>query len=222
MFVGHLAPALLAATLPRAPRLWALVLAAQAADIAFALLALAGVERYAIRPGLTPVSPLDLYLVPLSHSLLGSLGLAGLAMVLVRLATRDRRAAWITGLVAACHWPLDWLVHLPDLTVAGASGGGLHGLGLWNRPLVALPLELGLFGGAAVAYANGTRATNWHGDLALAWFAGAAVSIQLALWIGQPHVAADPAPASLAWSALALDVALAVFAWWCDLTRARR
>lgn len=220
MFLDHLAPALLAAPLTRAPRLWVLVLAAEAADIALALLTLAGVERYAVRPGLTPVSPFDFYLQPWSHSLLGSLGIAGAAALLVRLATRDKQAAWIAGLVAATHWPLDWLVHIPDLTIAG--GGALHGLGLWDRPLLALPLELGLFGAAAVAYANRTRAGNRAGDAALAWLAGASVSIQLALWMWPPRVAADPATANIAWSALALIVATAVFAWWCDLTRVRR
>ena len=220
MFIGHYAPAMLAATLPRAPRLWVLVLAAQAADIVFALLTLAGVEHYAVRPGLTPVSPFDFYVVPWSHSLLGSLGIAGAVALLIRLATSDKTAAWIAGLVAASHWPLDWLVHLPDLTIAG--GGDLHGLGLWNRPLVALPLELGLFGVAAVAYANRTRANGPRGAATLAWLVGACVSIQLALWIGQPRIAADPAPGNLAWSNISVCVAITVFAWWCDLTRVRR
>ena len=220
MFIGHYAPALAAATLPRAPRLWVLFVAAQAADIALALLSLAGVEHYAIRPGLTLVSPLDLYDVPWSHSLIGSLAVAALVALAVRLATRSKAAAWIAGGVAAVHWPLDWLVHLPDLTVAGSGVG--HGLDLWDRPLIALPLELGLFAAGLVAYANATRTRDRRGDAFLALLAGAGATIQLFLWLRPPTLALDPAPANIAWSMLALYVMLGVFAWWAGAARMRR
>lgn len=220
MFVGHYAPALAAATLPRAPRLWVLFVAAQAADIVFFLLTLNGVERYAITPGYTAVSPFEPYDVAWSHSLLGSLAIAAAVALAVRLATRSRRAAWIAAAVAACHWPLDWLVHVPDLSIAG--GAVRHGLGLYDRPLVALPLELALLAAGLVAYDRRTLAPDWRGRAALALLAGTLVTMQMALWVRPPTLPAEPAPANIAWSALALYTVVAVFAWWSDLTRVRR
>ena len=82
MFVGHYAAALAAkAVAPRAP-LWTYVIAAQAIDIGWAGLVMAGVEKVRIDPSL-PGSALDLYHMPFTHSLpavvLWSLAALGLA-----------------------------------------------------------------------------------------------------------------------------------------------
>ena len=73
MFIGHLAPALAARALTdEAPKLGVLFLGAQLVDIAFFSFALVGLENFRISPGITAMSPLDLYDYPFTHSLLGS------------------------------------------------------------------------------------------------------------------------------------------------------
>jgi len=61
----------------------------------------------------------------------------------------------LAGMVVLSHWLLDWVVHVPDLTMSG--GPPKLGLGLWNLPWVAIPLELGLVLGAFAFYIRRTR-----------------------------------------------------------------
>lgn len=218
MVIGHYAAALYAATLPRAPRLGPLFVAAQLVDIAFFLLALAGVEHYAVQPWFTAMSPLDLYDARWTHSLLGTLGWAAGFALAVRLAGGSKEAAWIGAGVVASHWFLDLLTHAPDLTLAG--GARRFGFGLWNHPYVAMPLELGLTALALTYYANHSRARDWRGRATLALLAAALPGFQLAAWLApMPRAAIDPAPAATSLAALATYVILTVFAWWVASSR---
>ncbi|WP_174291961.1 hypothetical protein [Sphingomonas bacterium] len=219
MFIGHYAPALAAATLPRAPRLGPLFIAAQLIDIALYLLALAGVEHYGIQPWFTTMSPLDLYDVRWTHSLLCALGWAAGFALAVRLAGGINRTAWIGAGVVVGAWFLDLLTHTPDLTLAG--GAQRFGFGLWNHPYIAMPLELGITAAALTLYANRTHARDWRGKVALILLTAALLGFQLAAWLGpRPHEAIDPAPAATSLSALAAYTILTVFAWWVASTRA--
>lgn len=160
MFVGHFAPALVAAARPRAAGLGTLFIAAQIVDIGFAALLIPGIEAMRIVPGITAMNPMDLYHMPYTHSLLGTLLWAALFGALVGFATRRRAAALGAGLVVLSHWPLDLIVHIPDLTLFGAPPK--LGLGLWNHPLIEMPLEIALTGGALLYYAARTRAPSGH------------------------------------------------------------
>ena len=143
MFIGHFAPAFLARGISEdAPRLGVLFIGAQLTDWALFTLTLGGIEKLRIVPGITAMNPLDLYYMPYTHSLLGTaLWAIGFA-ALIWLGTRSLVAASWAAFVVASHWVLDLLVHRPDLTLAG--GTEKYGLGLWNFPIVAIPLELGL------------------------------------------------------------------------------
>ncbi|MFZ1737587.1 MAG: hypothetical protein WAT83_06615, partial [Sphingorhabdus sp.] len=72
MFIGHFAPALIAATHKDAPRLPVLMIAGQLVDWAFFALLLTGAEKMRLTPGISAMNPLDLYHMPYTHSLLGS------------------------------------------------------------------------------------------------------------------------------------------------------
>ena len=73
MFIGHFAPALLAAAVtPQRPRLGMYFIAAQLVDWAFFALLLLGVENMRVVPGITAMNPMDLYHMPYTHSLVGS------------------------------------------------------------------------------------------------------------------------------------------------------
>lgn len=162
MFIGHFAPALIVAARPKAAGLGTLFVAAQLVDIGFAALLVSGIEAMRIVPGITAMNPMDLYHMPFTHSLLGAAVWALLFGVLVRLFTGRREAATGAAIVVVSHWFIDLLVHIPDLTLLGAPPK--IGLGLWNYPAIAMPLELLLIGGALFYYARRTRGPsgNWR------------------------------------------------------------
>jgi hypothetical protein len=221
MFIGHYAPALLAATLPRAPRLGPLFLAAQLVDFALFLLIWFEVEHIGFSPGLTAVSGYDLWDVRWSHSLLGSLGWSAGMVVAVKLLTRDARAAWIAGAVAASHWFLDFVVHPPDLTLLGA--GPRFGWALWDQPYIAMPLELLIAFTAFAWYWNRTRATDWRGRWSTIALAVTAVAFQLAMWLlPQPTEPVFQIAPEAALAPLAALTIVTVLAWWTGDTRVPR
>ncbi len=155
MFVGHYSAALVAAAHPKAPKLGTLFVAAQLVDIGFFSFVLAGVEHMRLTPGITVMNNMDLYDMPWTHSLVGTLGWALAFGLVVWLWLRSRAAGVITGSVVFSHWLLDLLVHRPDLTFAGSPPK--LGLGLWNYPAVEMPLEIVLLLGSAWLFARAVR-----------------------------------------------------------------
>lgn len=180
MFIGHFAPALIAATRPRAAGLGTLFVAAQLVDIGFAALLIPGVEAMRIVPGITAMNPMDLHHMPYTHSLLGALIWAAIFGALLWFATRRSEAAIGAALVVVSHWFIDLLVHIPDLTLYGAPPK--LGFGLWNHPLIAMPLETLMIGGALLYYWRRTRAPT--GNLRL-WVLAALLALAQAVdWFG--------------------------------------
>jgi hypothetical protein len=55
--------------------------------------------------------------------------------------TRHWQAAALVGLAVFSHYPLDVLVHVPDLPLAGNDSPKL-GLGIWNYPVASMLLEV--------------------------------------------------------------------------------
>ncbi len=209
MYIGHFAPALAAAAAsPDAPRLGTLFVAAQLVDLAFFLLLTVGVEDMRVVPGITAMNPMDLHHMPYTHSLVGT-ALWGLAFgAMVWRATGYRAAGAWAAMVVLSHWLIDLIVHRPDLTLAG--GPPKLGLGLWDYPLVAMPLELGLLGIAFWFYLRRTngplgpplillaalllfQAINWFGPqpteysvaLPLTALLSYGILIALAHWVGK-------------------------------------
>ena len=155
MFIGHWAPAMVAATHKDAPSLPVLFVAAQLVDWLFFLFLMFGVESMRITPGISAMNPMDLYHMPYTHSLLGTALWAAVFGGLIFTVSRNRTAALIGALVVLSHWFLDLLVHVPDLTIAGAPPK--LGLGLWNHPAIEMPLELLLIFGALWLYARAAK-----------------------------------------------------------------
>jgi hypothetical protein len=152
MFIGHFAPAMAAATHKDAPSLPVLMIGAQLVDWAFFGLLTIGVEKMRVTPGISVMNPMDLYHMPYTHSLIGTAAFAAVFGTLVVLATRNRMAGILTAAVVLSHWFLDWLVHVPDLTLTGSPPK--LGLGLWNHPMIEMPLELAITFGALWLYAR--------------------------------------------------------------------
>ncbi|WP_332816776.1 hypothetical protein [Sphingopyxis sp.] len=180
MFIGHFAPPLIVAARPKAAGLGTLFVAAQLVDIGFAALLVPGIEAMRIEPGITAMNPMDLHHMPYTHSLLGTAIWAGVFGALVWAATKRREAAIGAALVVVSHWFIDLLVHIPDLTLFGAPPK--LGLGLWNHPLVAMPLEALLIGGAFLYYMRRTQAPT--GDRRLWMLAALLATVQAVDWFG--------------------------------------
>ncbi|WP_298333427.1 hypothetical protein [uncultured Erythrobacter sp.] len=156
MFIGHFAPAFVAAaSYSRGPKLATYFVAAQLVDWGFFILAMAGVEKMRIDPGATVMVPFDLHHIPYTHSLLGA-GIWALVFgIVVAIWHRDSLAGLLSASVVASHWVLDWITHRPDLTLTG--GGEAYGLGLWNHPEIAMPLEIGIVLAAFLFYIRRSR-----------------------------------------------------------------
>ena len=210
MFIGHFAPALVAATHPRAPKLATLFVAGQLVDWGFFALLLTGAEKMRVTPGITAMNPMDLYYMPYTHSLVGSTVWALGFAALVWLARRDRVAAGIGGAVVISHWLLDLLVHRPDLTIAGSPPK--LGLGLWNNPAVEMPLELALTFGALAFYLSRNRGP----ALPAIVLAAILLALQAINWFGP--VAAEVTTATSYLAFFAYGVAT-LAAWWLGKTR---
>lgn len=156
MFIGHFAPAFVASALgPRAPGLGTTFIAAQLIDWAFFGLAILGVEKMRIEPGATVMVPFDLYFYPYTHSLVGTALWAIAFALVILIVTRNTFASLLAGLVVVSHWLLDLVVHRPDLTLMGSEPH--YGLGLWNYPWIAMPLEISLVLGGLYFYLKRTR-----------------------------------------------------------------
>lgn len=148
MFVGHFGAGIAGKALaPRAP-LWVFIGASQLLDFAWAGLIMAGVEKVGFDPAL-PGSALVLAYMPYTHSLVAAVLWALAAGLLA--GRRWPGAGIMVGLVVLSHWGLDYVAHRPDLTLGMA--GPRYGLGLWNRPVPEMALEMGLVGFATAMLA---------------------------------------------------------------------
>jgi hypothetical protein len=142
MFVGHYSASFLGKAKEGRVPLWLLFLAVQFVDILWAVFVLLGIEKVRIVPGFTAGSPLDLYYMPYTHSLLGAISWSLLAAMLCQTAKRLRGLRTGTVIAAAVfsHWILDLVVHRPDLSLYGNHFK--MGLGLWNYLWPSFLLEL--------------------------------------------------------------------------------
>lgn len=205
MFIGHYAPALIAAAHPKAPRLGLLFIAAQLVDIAFFAFVIFGAENMRITPGITAMNAMDLYHMPYTHSLGGGLIFAAALAWAIYYFSRSAAAALIAAGVALSHWFADLLVHAPDLTLLGSPPK--LGLGLWNYPLIEMPLELGITGAAFGYYLTRTKAKKGAPSEPVYTLIGVMLALQLYNWL-----APQPEKFDLSLPLLALT-AFAIFAW---------
>ncbi len=205
MFIGHFAPALVAATHKHAPSLPVLFIAAQLVDWVFFGLVLVGVEQFRLVPGFTEVSSMDLFHMPYTHSLVGSAVFAAAFGALIWAVTRNRNAALIAAAVVLSHWFLDLIVHMPDLTIAG--GERKFGLGLWDHAMIEMPLELGITLGALLFYAQKTG--GWR--VSVAGLGMILMTLQAIDWLGEKPAEVGTSMILLGWFGYAVAT---LAAWW--------
>lgn len=190
MYIGHFAPAFAAAAYPKSPSLPILLIAAQLVDYGFFGFALFGIENFRITPGIAVMNPLDLYDMPYTHSLLGSVVWALGFAAIIWIFTKNIIGAVIGGAVVLSHWFLDLLVHIPDLTIAGDDPK--LGLGLWNHPAIEMPLEFIITFGALAFYVAKTKLKVGRKNYGLYNLIALLLLLQIANWFGPEPESAEP------------------------------
>ncbi len=216
MFLGHFGVAFALKRAEPKLSLGTLFVAVQLPDLLWGVFLLLGWEQVRIDPGYTRVTPLQFVHYPISHSLVGALAwglVAGAAYY--SWPTRDTSRHWqAAALVAAAvvsHWPLDVLVHVPDLPLSG-EGSARLGLGLWNNLAATLAVELLTLLAGVVIYA--IYRSHRH-PLRTGRFTGLVLvllGIYAASLLGPP----PPSVTAIALTDVIGLLALALFAGWAD------
>jgi hypothetical protein len=163
MFTGHYGVSFAAKPAARHVPLWVWFIAVQWMDIVWSILVLVGIEKLRIVPGFTQASPFDLYYMPFTHSLPGSIAISLLLGAIVALFAPEKRIVTMLLIAGASfsHWILDFVVHIPDLPLYDNTAK--VGLGLWRHVALSFPLELALLVLGAWFYARQSRFGNASG-----------------------------------------------------------
>ena len=156
MFLGHYGVAFALKRVEPKLSLGTLFISVQLLDLLWGIFVLLGWEHARIVPGHTAIAPLDFIDYPISHSLVGALIWSLVAAAAYySWPTRDTSRHWqasaIVGLAVFSHFPLDVLVHIPDLPLLGNESTKL-GLGLWNNRTATLAVEFLVLGAGLALY----------------------------------------------------------------------
>jgi len=215
MFIGHYGVSLAVKRAHPGLSLGGLFLAVQLLDLLFFSFVLLGIEKMRIVPGFTEYNAYDLYEMPYSHSLVGSLVWSALALAGVLLLRRAPLAgASLVGLAVFSHFLLDVPMHTPDMPLLGQDSPKL-GFGLWNHRWWALAAELAALGIGLLLYLRATRPRTPGGRRVTA----VVVVILVALCVATPFMPPPPGVTSVAVQALFAYVVLAALAVWMDRAR---
>jgi membrane-bound metal-dependent hydrolase YbcI (DUF457 family) len=212
MFLGHFAVAMAAKKVAPKTSLGILVAAAQLADLLWPVLLLLGVERVAIAPGITEVTPLDFQHYPYSHSLAWSAVWAALAGVAWARWRGDRIGAVTIAVLVLSHWALDAISHRPDVPLM--PDGPYLGGGLWFSVPATLAVEFALFGTGIAIYRSARAAGHGPARWNLTLFSAVLIATWLASVFGPPPPSVDAIATAclLGW----------LFIWWAHRLDAQR
>jgi len=222
MFAGHIGASLAIARNERTVNAGVFIFAGMLLDAVLWLFVLLGWESVIIPADFGRTHQAQ-FSFPFSHSLAGSIGwsaLAGLAAYALfpRRVTHRPRAALLVGAAVFAHWVLDWLVHEPEMPLAGA-GSHLFGLGLWRSMPLALAVEAGIVVLGLVLYLPGSATTRGKKT-------GLAVLCALIMGstiFGMTAAPAPPSIAAMAISSLIMILVVTCLAWWlCRPFRGQR
>ncbi len=208
MFVGHYGVSFAAKPAGARVPLWVWFIAVQWLDVIWSVLVLMGIEKLRIVPGFTQANPLDLYYMPFTHGLPGSIVLSLVFGGIVALFTVANRGATLLLVAAASfsHWLLDLVVHTPDLPLYDNTAK--VGFGLWQQVALSFPLELIVLGLGAWLYARVTTFAGAKGRYVFWGFVILLAALQVYANFGPP----PESPEAMAVMALALYLVLAVSA----------
>lgn len=210
MFIGHYALAFAGKKFAPKTSLGASTLAVSFVDLLWPVFLLLGWETVVIRPGLMKLSPFDFTYYPITHSLLGTAAWSTLLGCTYFSLTRYGRGALWMFFASLSHWFLDVIVHRSDLQIF--PGNPLRiGLGLWDQPAIALPLEAVLFTAGVYVYWRSAKIAGVKPRTNF-WIFVAFLPVAYAAAIFGTSSLSAP---TLAWTALAVWL-LPLWAWKVD------
>jgi hypothetical protein len=213
MFVGHFGTAFAAKKISPQPSLGTLFMAAQFIDLLWPVLLLLGLEKVAIDPGNTSVTPLNFLYYPISHGMLAVMGWGVLFGLVYYILKKNWKASLVLGMLVFSHWMLDLLTHRPDLPLFPGLDVKV-GLGLWNSLVGTLIVELGIFGLGIWLYLKMTTAKNRKGGYGT-W---GLIVFLLLIYSSNIFGAAPPSVEPIAYVGL-LQWLLVGWAYWIDRNR---
>jgi hypothetical protein len=216
MFLGHYG---IAFALKRAePKLslGTLFVAVQLPDLLWGIFLLLGWEHARIVPEYTAVTSIEFLDYPISHGLVGVIAWSVVAAALyyswpTRDTSRHWQAAAVVGLAVFSHYPLDVLVHVPDLPLMGTDSTKL-GLGLWNNPVATLVAETLVFGAGLALYVG--RGSHRH-PVRTARIV-VVVLLLVGIYLASLYGPVPPNMTTVAVSDIVLILAMGVLAGWAD------
>jgi len=159
-------------------------------------------------PGFTEANALDLYYMPFTHGLPGSIVCSLIFGGIVALFYSGGRVRTMLLLAAASfsHWVLDLIVHVPDLPLYDNSAK--VGFGLWRHVMFSFPLELIVLFVGVWLYSRRTKFVNAKGRYVLLAFVSVLVVFQVYVNFGPPPSSSE----AMAVTAIGLYGLLAVLA----------
>lgn len=217
MFLGHFAFGFAAKKVAPEVSLGSFFLASQLADLIWPVLLLLGIEKVAIQPGITVVTPLDFVSYPYSHSLVATLGFAAVFVLVYRFARNARmRAGLVLAALVLSHCLLDVLSHRDDMPLF-LQGGPRLGLFLWDSLAATILVEIGLFAAGLALYVRSTEAKNRRGNILL----GTLVAFLGLIYLGNLFGPPPPNAEAIAYSGIATWLLIA-WGYWIDRHRQPR
>jgi hypothetical protein len=216
MFLGHYGVAFALKRAEPKLSLGTLFVAVQLADLLWGIFLLLGWEHARIVPGYTPMTSIEFLDYPISHSLVAAFvwGIVAAALYYswpTRDTTRHWQAAAIVGVAVFSHYPLDVLVHVSDLPIAGNDSPKL-GLGLWNNPTATIIAELLVFGIGLALYV--TLRSHRH-PVRMGRLAVVAIAL-LGTYFASTYGPPPPNMTTIAVSGIVFFLVVAALAAWAD------
>jgi hypothetical protein len=214
MFIGHYGVSFAVKSADKSIPLWVVFIAVQLLDVFWGVFVLAGIEKVRIVPGFTATNPLDLYYMPYTHSLIGTLFWSVIGIAAYKVARKSTTASsLLVGIAVFSHWVLDLVVHRPDLALYDDTYK--IGLGLWNFPAIAFGLEIILLFGGMFLYLRSTTAVSAIGKYGMLVFGLVLIAVQTYVFFGEPPSSAS----ATAITALIAYFAFAGIAFWLERQR---
>jgi membrane-bound metal-dependent hydrolase YbcI (DUF457 family) len=191
MFIGHFAVGFASKRLAPRTSLGALMAAPLLLDLVWPIFLAFGIEHARIAPGITAVTPLDLYDYPYTHSLVGALGWSVAAAALYLCLRPDRRVALVLAAGVFSHWVLDFVTHRPDMAIY-PGGSARVGLGLWYSIPATVAIEGAMFIAGVALYAKTTRARDTRGRVSFWAYVGLLAVLYVATFVTPPPATMGP------------------------------
>jgi hypothetical protein len=212
MFIGHNAVGFASKRAAPDVSLGWLMAAPMFLDLLWPIFLLLGWEHVTVHPGATKFTPLILD-IPITHSLLTSIGWSLLYGGVYGLWKRNLRGAVVLALGVFSHWIFDALTHQPDLPLYPGSHT-MIGLGLWNSVAGTFAVESLFFIIGLWLYLQTTRAKDRIGQIALWALVLFLVAIYISNYFGPP----PPSPQAIAYLGLSAWI-IPLWAAWIDRHR---